>query len=311
MNTVTLNTGRSKLTSDIYRNRYLYLLILPSLVFFLVFSYAPMYGIILAFKKFRYDTGISHSPWVGLENFRTILHTRDFWRAMRNTVIISAGKIVFVFPIPIIMALFLNELKNDRFKRVTQLVLYLPHFLSWIVIAGLIFNLFSVTNGVVSKVLVGVFDIDPIRVIGNPKFFRPLIYLSDIWKDAGWGTIIYLAALSGVDPNLYEAAEIDGAGRFQKIFFITIPSLSFAIAVTFILQIGNMMNAGFDQIFNLYDPSVYNVGDIVDTYVYRIGIQNARFEQSTAIGLFKAVINAGMLLLANWGTKRMGQEGLY
>ena len=304
-------SGKNLLRNDIYKNRYLYALILPSMLFFLIFNYFPMYGIILAFKKFRYDTGITGSAWVGFDNFRVILHSRDFWRAMRNTVIISFGKLGFVFPVPIIMALLLNELKNDRFKKTTQMILYLPHFLSWIVIAGLIFNLFSVTNGVVSKILVKAFDMEPFRVLGNPRIFRPLVYISEIWKDAGWSTIIYLAALSGIDPNLYEAAEIDGARRFQKIFYITIPALSFAIAVTFILQIGNMMNAGFDQIFNLYDPSVYNVGDIIDTYVYRIGIQNARFEHSTAIGLFKSVINAGMLVLANWGAKRMGQEGLY
>jgi putative aldouronate transport system permease protein len=296
---------------DVVNYKYIYLLILPGMLFFIIFNYMPMYGIILAFKKFMYNKGITGSPWVGFNNFAVLFKNADFWRAVKNTLIISFGKIIYGFPVPIILALMLNELKSQKFKKSTQTVLYLPHFISWVIMAGLIYNMFSVTNGAVGKVMYSWFGIEPKRILGNPAYFRTLVYLSDIWKGAGWGTIIYLAAISGVNPELYESAVLDGANRLQQTIYITIPSLSFAISINLILAVGGVMNAGFDQIFNLYDPGVYQVGDIIDTYVYRLGIQNAQYEMSTAVGLFKSVINCALLVTANKVTNMLGQEGLF
>lgn len=281
------------------------------MVFFLIFNYAPLYGIQLAFKKFLYNEGISGSPWIGLKNFQQLWLDREFYNVVKNTIIISFGKILFAFPAPILLALLLNELKNKKYKSIIQSVLYLPHFLSWVIVAGLIYNLISVTNGVMAKVLADIFQVQQPMIIGNPQYFRLLVYWSNVWKTAGWGTIIYLAAISGIDASLYESAIIDGANRFKQMLYITIPSLSYAIVILLILSIGQVMNGGFDQIFNLYDPGVYKVGDIIDTYVYRIGIQNAKFEFSTAAGLFKSVINCVLLLSANWIAKRLGHSGIY
>lgn len=286
-------------------------MILPGMVFFLIFNYAPLYGIQLAFKKFLYNEGISGSPWIGLKNFQQLWLDREFYNVVKNTIIISFGKILFAFPAPILLALLLNELKNKKYKSIIQSVLYLPHFLSWVIVAGLIYNLISVTNGVMAKVLADIFQVQQPMIIGNPQYFRLLVYWSNVWKTAGWGTIIYLAAISGIDASLYESAIIDGANRFKQMLYITIPSLSYAIVILLILSIGQVMNGGFDQIFNLYDPGVYKVGDIIDTYVYRIGIQNAKFEFSTAAGLFKSVINCVLLLSANWIAKRLGHSGIY
>jgi putative aldouronate transport system permease protein len=187
---------------DVVNYKYIYLLILPGMLFFIIFNYMPMYGIILAFKKFMYNKGITGSPWVGFNNFAVLFKNADFWRAVKNTLIISFGKIIYGFPVPIILALMLNELKSQKFKKSTQTVLYIPHFISWVIMAGLIYNMFSVTNGAVGKVMYSWFGIEPKRILGNPAYFRTLVYLSDIWKGAGWGTIIYLAAISGVNPEL-------------------------------------------------------------------------------------------------------------
>jgi len=315
---VTSGIGRApgagkgrRLWREISNYKYIYMLILPGILFFIIFSYTPMYGIILAFKKFMYNKGITGSPWVGFTNFDVLFRNADFWRAVKNTLIISFGNILFGFPVPIILSLMLNELRSFKFKKVSQTVLYLPHFISWVIMAGLIYNMFSVTNGAVGKVMYSWFGIEPARILGNPACFRTLVYISNIWKNSGWGTIIYLAAISGVNPELYESAVLDGASRFKQMIYITLPSLAFAISINLILDMGGVMNAGFDQIFNLYDPGVYKVGDIIDTYVYRIGIQNAQYEMSTAVGLFKSVINCILLVTANKITNMLGQEGLF
>lgn len=310
-NNLAIEDKKKELFRKIYRYKAFYIMIAPGIIFFLIFHYAPLYGIILAFKKFMYNQGITGSPWVGLDNFRVLMSDNEFWRAFKNTVIISLGKILTGFPAPIILSLLLNELRNQKYKRVIQSILYLPHFLSWIILSGLIFNMFSFTSGTLNKILVGYLGLEPIKIIGNDKFFRPLVYLSHIWKTAGWGTIVYLAAISGIDPSIYESAVIDGAGRFKQMIHITIPSLRYAIITLLILDLGHVMNAGFDQIFNLYDPGTYNVGDIIDTYVYRLGIISSKFEISTAVGLFKSIINCLFLITANSIIKRLGEEGLY
>lgn len=296
---------------SIMKYKYLYIMLIPGITLYIVFSYFPMYGIILAFKKFMYNKGIFGSPWVGLDNFKYILQYKDFWIAFRNTIIISGGKILFGFPVPIILSLLLNELRNQKFKKIVQSILYLPHFLSWIIIFGIVFNLLSVTGGVLAKILMQYFDVRQTAIIGNTEYFRPLIFISSIWKGAGWGTIIYLAAISGINPEIYESALIDGANRFKRAIYITIPSLKYAIIVLLILDMGGIMDAGFDQIFNFYDPGTYAVGDIIDTFVYRLGITGGRYEISTAVGLFKSVINCALLVTANKIANVFGEEGLF
>lgn len=306
-----MKKARGNILQNLNKYKYIYLMILPGMLFYIIFSYMPMYGIILAFKKFMYNKGIMGSPWVGLDNFKMMLKDREFARVFVNTVIISFGKIITGFPAPIIMALLINELTNRKFKKMVQSVLYFPHFLSWVIIAGLIYNLLSVTNGVLSKILEELFNIKQIAIIGNPKYFRSLLYVSSIWKSVGWGTIIYLAAIAGIDQEIYQSALIDGANRWERARYITIPSLSYSISILLILNVGQVMNAGFDQVFNLYDPGVFSVGDIIDTYVYRVGLRAARYEYSTTVGLFKSVINCGLLLSANLFAKQLGQEGIY
>ncbi len=304
----TITSRRKKILARIWMDRYLYLLILPGIAATILFAYVPMYGIQIAFKDYKIAEGIWGSKWVGLYNFRILFQSPDFARVMKNTLIISFGRIITGFPAPLILALLLNELRNDVFKRISQSILYLPHFLSWIIMAGIIFNLLSIRTGVVNKVLES-FHLQPIQMLGNPKTFRPLLYITDIWKEAGWGTIIYLAAIAGIDVEMYEAARIDGASRFQQVLYITIPSLAYAISTLLILRVGGIMNAGFDQVFNLINPPTREVGEIIDTYVYQLGVVEARYSYTTAIGLFKNIINCVLMLSTNWIAKRMGQEG--
>ncbi len=305
-----MQTGFRHTLAVAAKYRFLYLLVLPGIAFFLLFDYAPLYGIILAFKKFMYNKGITGSPWVGFANFQYIFKDSGFWNAVRNTIIISFGKLIIGFPAPIILALLLNELRREGVKRVFQSILYLPHFFSWVIVAGLVFNLFSATSGAISRLVVQLGG-SPLSILGNPAAFRPLVYATAVWKGAGWGTIVYLAAIAGISPELYESAYMDGAGRWQRMRYITLPSLSYAIFILLILDVGYLMEAGFDQIFNLYNPSTYPVGDIIDTYVYRLGVVMARYDRSTAIGLFKSVINCALLLGTNRIVKALGYEGLF
>lgn len=299
---------KKSIIQQIIKYKYLYALLLPGLFLIILFSYVPMYGVQLAFKDFMYNKGIWDSPWVGLKHFRLLFRNPEFITVLWNTIWISFNQLLWGFPAPIILSLLLNELRRKRFKRIAQSILYLPHFISWIIIAGLIFNLFSSTTGVINKVLVS-FGISPAIIIGNPDVFRPLLYISAIWKGIGWGTIIYMAAIAGIDSELYEAAVIDGASRFQQMIRITIPSLQYAIVVLLILAVGGLMNSNFNQIFNLMGPATRKVGEVIDTYVYRQGIVNAKFDFATAVGLFKQVINCVLLFTTNWIVKKLGQEG--
>lgn len=292
----------------INKYKYLYLLILPGLFLTILFSYVPMYGIQLAFKDFMYNKGIWGSPWVGFKHFRFLFKNPEFKLVLKNTIWISLNHLIWGFPAPLILALLLNELKNKNFKRVTQTILYLPHFISWIIMAGIIFNLFSTTTGAINKVLVS-WDLSPVVIMGNPTVFRPMLYISSIWKGAGWGTIIYMAGISGIDQELYESAVIDGANRFEQCVYITLPSLRPTIVILLILGVGGLMNSNFDQIFNLISPTTRPVGEVIDTYVYKMGIVNARYDFTTAVGLFKQVINCALLFLTNWIVKMLGEEG--
>jgi len=302
---------RKPLSARIWAHRYLYLLLLPSLVMLIVFDYFPLYGIQLAFKQFKFNLGIWESPWVGLNNFSLMFRNPQFVRAFRNTIIISFGKLISGFPVPIILVLLFNELKNNKFRKVSQTILYLPHFLSWIIIAGLIYNLFNVTNGVYGKLYRELTGTTAPSILINPAFFRTQLYVSSIWKGAGWGMIIYLAAIAGIDPGLYESAKLDGANRAQMAFYITVPMLAFAVAVNLILSMGGILSAGFDQILNLYSEQTYSTGDVIDTFVYRFGITQGKFDIGAAVGLFKNVVGCALVLIANKVAGWVGGHNLF
>jgi len=287
---------------------YLFFLVPACLLF--IFNYVPMYGVLIAFKKFRIASGILGSPWNDFQNFKDFFATPFFLRILRNTVIISLQRLVFGFPAPIILALLLNEVNHMPFKRVVQTISYLPHFMSWVVLAGIIIEVLSPQRGLVG-VIYGLLGMDAPNLMNSRAFFRPMLIATGIWQSVGWGTIIYLAAISSIDPEMYEAAEIDGASRLQRAAHITIPSLVPVIIILFILSIGGILNAGFDQIFNLYSPLVYEVADIIDTYVYRVGITEMRFDYSTAVGLFKNAIGIVLLLGTNLVTRRFSEYGIW
>ena len=299
------------LSTRIWDHRYVYLLMLPGIAAVILFHYVPMYGIQLAFKDFNFRLGIWGSPWNGLDNFRMMFDNPLFQRAFWNTLIISFGRLLTGFPVPIILVLLINELKNQKFKKVTQTVLFMPHFVSWIVIAGLIFNMFNVTTGLYGNLMRMITGETPRSILTDPALFRGQLYISAIWKNAGWGMVIYLAAIAGIDPGLYESAQLDGANRFQQAIFITIPMLTFAIALNLILSLGSVMDAGFEQIFNLYSEPVYRTGDIIDTFVFRFGIVQGRFDVGAAVGLFKSAINCVLLISANYASKKICGFGLW
>lgn len=292
--------------------KYFYLMVLPVMVWYILFSYAPMYGITLAFKSFSYKGGILGSPWIGLEHFKTLLIDADFHSAFKNTIIISLMKLVIGFPAPIILAILLNEFSKNKAKRFFQTVLTFPHFISWVVLAGILTSLFS-HDGVINQLFLA-FGWDTISPITDSDSFRPMLYITHLWREIGWDSIIYLAALAGINPELHEAAEVDGANRFQRLLHISWPGIKSTVAILLILNVGQLLTNGasFDQIFNLYSSPVYGVADVIDTYVYRTSFTvGADFGYTTAVGLVKSVISLVLLVLANTIVKRMGEEGLY
>jgi putative aldouronate transport system permease protein len=292
------------------KNKYLFLLLAPALIWYAVFHYGPMYGIQLAFKDFYVRKGIWGSPWVGFKNFEFLFfQSPDFLHILMNTIIISLYHIIFGFPAPIILALLFNEVRIKWFKKLTQTLTYLPHFFSWVVLSGILITLLSPNTGVVNY-LIKLAGFHPIYFLGDANYFRFSLVMSGIWKEIGWGTVIYLAALAGVDPTLYEAAVIDGANRWKQTLHITIPSILPVITITFILRLGGILDGGFDQVLNLYSPAVYSTGDVLDTYVYRVGLQNFQFSLTTAVGLFKNVVAIILVLSSNFVIKKMGQEGV-
>ena len=304
---------RNRLLKRLNEYKYFYILVLPLLVYYIVFEYVPLYGLLLAFKQFNFAKGIWGSEWIGLDNFREIFRLNDFWIAFRNTIVIAMGRLVFEFPVPIVVALLLNEVRRAGLKKFYQVVYTFPHFLSWVIISGILVN-FLGAYGVLNQIL-DLLGLQKVNLLVDPSHFRALLYGSSLWKDMGWGTIIYLAAIAGINPALYEAASIDGAGRFRQMIHITWPALRSTVVILFILQIGHTMSSGgggFDQIFNLYNPAVYEVADILDTYVYRRTFSvGSSYGTSTAVGLFKSVINFALLIAANRAAKRFGQEGIY
>lgn len=289
----------------------LYAMLLPVLAWYVIFCYLPMGGITLAFREYRYDTGLWGSPWVGMKHFMAMARDADFRRAFANTLIFSLGRLAFHFPVPVIVAVLLNEIRQPRVKKFFQTVFTFPHFISWVVLSGILINLFA-SNGIVNQVL-GALGLEQVSPLMSLTAFRPFIWISNIWKEFGWDAIIYMAALTNIDPQLYEAAGIDGAGRFQKMRHITWPGIRGTVSIMLILQIGGIMGgASFDQVFNLYSVPVYAVADILDTYVYRLSfLVGSNFGYTTAVGLLKSVIGVVMITAANKVITKLGEEGLY
>ncbi len=272
----------------------LHLMVLTGLVFLVIFAYIPMVGIVIAFQDFLPTKGFFGSPWVGLANFKYMFELPDTMLVLKNTVIIASWKIILGFVTPLVFALLLNEAKNSLIKRSVQTMVYFPHFLSWVILGGIFVDIFSLNGGAVNQII-AFFGIQPIFFLGDKNWFRIIVILTDVWKEFGFGTIIYLAALAGIDPNLYEAAEIDGANRWKQVLHVTLPGIAAVAVLLGTLSIGNVLNAGFDQIFNLYNTLVYDTADIIDTWVYRMGILKAQYGLATAVGLLKSVI--GLILI--------------
>lgn len=295
---------------NLRRNGDLLLLMLPVTAFFIIFRYIPMAGIVIAFKNFNLIKGIWGSDWVGLGQFRILFSTPSFYEVLRNTVWISFLRMVFGFPAPIILALLLNELHAPTFRRVVQTISYLPHFLSWVMLAGIMIQFLSPSSGPVN-IMLSWLGIKPIYFLGDKATFVPTIIVTGIWQSVGWGSIVYLAAITGIDPALYESAMLDGASRWQRIWYITIPCIMPTISVLLILNTGSILNAGFDQIFNLYNDGVMGVADIIDTYVYRRGLSGMQYSYAAAANLFKNGVGFMFVFGTNMIARRMGGNSLW
>ena len=299
---------KKKLRADWVRNR-LYILVLPVLLFYILFCYKPMYGAIIAFQDYVPRLGISGSEWVGLENFKRFFSDIYFGRLMVNTLKLSLYDIIFGFPAPIILALLLNEVHNKFFKNVTQTITYLPHFISMIVVCGMLTD-FSLSTGLFNDIIV-FFGGERSPLLQNPNLYRTIYIASNIWQQVGWGTIIYLSALSGVDSQLYEAAEIDGANKWKQMLNVTLPGIAPTIIIMLILKIGKLMSMGYEKTILLYNPATYETADIISSYVYRIGLIDQDWSYSTAIGLFNSVINLFFLLAANKLSRKFSETSLW
>lgn len=267
------------------------------MIFVVVFSYVPMLGIIISFKQYRPVLGFMKSKWVGWDNFSLMLKLPDFYQVVTNTLVIAGLKLTIGFFVPIVFALLLNEVRLMWFKKTVQTFVYLPHFMSWVILGGILTNILSINGGIVNNLL-GWFGIDPIMFLGSNAWFRPVLIVSDIWKEFGFSMIVYLAALAGINPALYEAAVIDGANRWKQTLYVTLPGIVPIMALVATLSLGGILNAGFDQVFNLYNPIVYETGDIIDTYVYRMGLQQTQYSFATAVGLSKSLVSLILMAIA-------------
>ena len=300
----------SRIRMDIRRNPSLYLLLLPVLLFYLIFCYRPMYGALIAFMDFAPGIPMWENKWVGLDNFVNFFTNRNFFRVIKNTFAISLATLAFGFPAPIILALLLNELRSRIYSRVVQTISYMPHFISLVVICGMIRD-FTNSNGVITHLLAAAGLMDPIAMLSRSEYFLPIYIISDIWQGVGYGSIIYLAALTGISQDLYEAATIDGAGKWKQMIYITIPGIMPTIMTMLILRMGRIMNVGFEKIILLYNPQIYNVSDVISSYVYRVGLQQFDFSFSSAVGLFNSAVNFLILIAANYLGRRSSGTSLW
>jgi putative aldouronate transport system permease protein len=303
-------TGKSSVGKKLWKSRYIYAFVLPGTIFFILYRYIPLLGSVIAFQNYSPFQGFFHSQWIGFKNFQRIFESTEVIQVIINTLSLSLLQIVFAFPVPIILALMLNEVRNDFFKKFIQSIVYLPHFLSWVVVVSII-TIFLRSDGLVNIFLHDIFGTNPIQFLQIPALFKPIVVLELIWKETGWGTIIFLAALAGVNPELYEAALVDGANRWRRIWHITLPAIRSTFVILLILRLGSVLDNGFEQIFLMLNPYVNDVGNVLDTYVYYKGIEQSDFSFATAVGLFKSLVGLILVLAANKLAKRFGEEGIY
>ena len=301
---------RKNLWKDILRHRMLYLFILPCFIWLIVFCYVPMGGIVLAFKNYKFNLGIYGSPWAGMKWFREFINSPEFWITIKNTLRITLLKLVICFPAPILLALLLNEVRNAKFKRIVQTVSYLPNFVSWVVVIQLMRALFTPYGGIVNEIRKAM-GYEAVFIMGLKSAFLPMVVLSDLWKNIGWSSIVYLAAITSVDQQLYEAAVIDGANHVQQVWHITLPGIMQIIGIMFIMAVGGLLNAGYDQILLLQQPANTQISQVLDTYVLQTGIKYGKFEYATAIGLFKSLFSLVMVVVTNYLAQRFGEVGLW
>lgn len=300
---------RKQRLKRLVRNRWLYIMLLPGLLYFIIFKYIPMYGVLLAFKNYQPFLGFLDSEWVGMKHFDRFFGDPLFWKLLKNTFVLAAYNILFFFPLPIILALMLNELRSQAYKKTIQTLVYIPHFMSWVVIVSIAYLFFTTEGGLVNEAIASMGG-EKIQFLLSPSWFRTFITGEVMWKETGWGTIIFLAALAGVDTQLYEAAKIDGAGRARQLWHITLPAIRSTIVILLILRLGNFLDTGFEQIFLMLNPLNREVGEVFDTYVYTTGISQGEYSYSTAVGLFKSVVGLVLVFGSNFLAKRFGEEGI-
>ncbi|WP_291966399.1 sugar ABC transporter permease [Caloramator sp.] len=310
-NVVVKKNKPNKILSKFLSQKYLQVMALLGVIWMIIFNYFPMYGLVIAFKRYSIIKPISKAPWVGLQHFKEFLTDPEFYNVVKNTVGISVLKLLIGFPLPIIFALFLNELTSVKFKRAVQTISYLPHFLSWVVLGGILTTWLS-DVGIINEILIKMNIIkEPVNYLAEPKYFWGIVVLSDIWKELGWSAIIYLAAIAGVDPEMYEAATIDGASRIHRMIYITLPAIKPTITILFILAVSGILNSNFDQILVLRNSLNASASDVIDIYVYRMGLQLGRYSYATAVGLVKSVIAFLLLLSANYVSKKLNDTSLF
>lgn len=305
-----VKSDRTSFWTYVRKNWQIYTMIAPGILFFFLFKYVPLAGSIIAFQDYNVFGGFFGSPFVGLKHFNNLFTYPEFYRVMSNTLLISFYQLAFGFPAPILLALLLNEVGKIAYKRTVQTIVYMPHFLSWVIVGGLVINFLSPSSGVLNKVLQA-FGMESIFFMQEPQYFRSIVVTSGIWKEVGWGTIIYLAALTGINPELYEAAEVDGAGRFRQVFSITIPCLMPTIVILLLLRIGHILDLGFEQVYILLNPLVVETGEILDTYIYRIGLLGAQYSYTTAIGIFKSAVGLILVMGANYLSRKSTGNSIY
>lgn len=303
------SSGRD-LLRYIWKKKFIYAMFLLPLAYYIIFEYVPIYGISIAFQNYIPGKPFIGNEWIGLKNFELVFKSKPFFEALRNTVIISFYKILLGFPFPIIIALLLNEVRCRPLKKTVQTAIYFPYFVSWVIVGAIITSMFSINDGLINMLLDSL-GMDKIKVLGNPKYFRALLVLSSVWKEAGMRSIIYLAAITSVDANVYEAALIDGANRRQQIWYVTLPGIASTVMILFILQLGSVLSAGMEQTMVLLNPLVANVGEIIDTYVYKIGLKQGDYSFSTAVGLFKSLVGYILVVGSNWLSKKFRGESIY
>jgi putative aldouronate transport system permease protein len=299
-----------KIGIRIVRCKYLYLLFLPVAVWYVLFCYVPMYGIVIAFKNYNIFDGISESPWVGFTYFQQFFNSVFFWRLIKNTFLISFYGLIFGFPAPIILALLFNEMKNGPFKKTAQTISYLPHFISTVIIVSMFVEFLSPARGLVNN-LIALFGGDRVYFLGEPKYFRTVYTAMNIWRGVGWGTIIYLAALTGINPELYEAAIIDGCGRFRQTIYVTLPCIASTIIIMLIFRVGELLSVGAESIILMYNPSIYETADVISTYVYRRGLVESQYSFGAAVGLFNAIVGLVLIGITNALAKRYSETSLW